>query len=272
MDRLAAWQEWKERCAANLCGKPARQVLHGFAHARFLKFYPRSVPFHTSTVQQCAVTAPDAWHLFETYLATSHTRQGKCYKDWLFARVATSRDNPLDVIQGGATLIMRSVVRRHVHDEFSPKGHVSLQTVVSERGGQTLTLEDLLGTDLNPADAAAEAEYDRLAEAHAAEFFDEMPGHERVMLLAKAAGISLASAAVVSAAGRGKSALCATYHRFMRRIALSMVEKYPGEEKSAVMHLTQLTLHKIKKRTISWGKAEKRCAGFFIVAEEARNE
>lgn len=267
MEPLTCWLEWKTRCAADLCTAITRQLLHAFAYSRFIKFFPCSAPYPVAPSPDCGVSAAQAWHLFETYLVTTQTRQGKCYKDWLFARVAASKDDAVDVIQGGATLIMRSVVRRHIHDEYPRKGQVSLHTVVSERGGQTLTLEDLLATGLSPAAATVEREYNRLARIHAAAFFSDMPGRERVMLLAKALGMSLANPTAISAAGCAKSTMCLDYHRFMRRVAASLVELYPGEETGAVMQLTLLTVLELKKLTITWGKAEKRCAGFFLLTE-----
>ena len=138
---LNHWVEWKELCAADLCSDTARQALREFAFLRFRKFaYQYAHRTNTGGTGALVPDAGDAWHLFETHLAVKTTKQGKRYKDWLFDRVRSTKDPPLDVVQGGASLMMRDVVReRHrlrdgpgnvrpcirtlFHDEASRKRH-----------------------------------------------------------------------------------------------------------------------------------------------------
>src|SRR5210317_1578654 len=98
MDLLACWMEWKARCAAALCDESTRRSLQKFAHTRFLRFYPRSIPSRVLPHRENGLPAVDAWHLFETHLITTQTKQGKRFKDWLYARAVTSEDSPLNVI------------------------------------------------------------------------------------------------------------------------------------------------------------------------------
>ncbi len=212
------------------------------------------------------VDSRTAWHLFESHLQIKTTRAGKCYKEWIFARVPTSADPPEVVLECGATLILRSVVRDFIHAEQHPDHVVSLQTALSDDLGNPLTLEDLIAGPADPANDVAEREYDRLARRHAGEAFSELPHRARVAVASRAMGLSLAHAAVVRAAGCGKTVLSQGYRALVFSLASGLRGHYPDDDAQSVQTLVLLTLHHLKEKVLSWARTEKSCAVLFEVA------
>ena len=258
--------EWKRRCALDLCSENAQADLSAFGARRFHAAVRTCQA--AARLRDCGALAFEAreiWHLFETYLQVNPARAGKRYKDWLFARVEGSPDSPLDVIQGGATLLMRTVVREHLRQEYSPPNTVSLNAPLPEAGDESLTFEDLLPGQLDPAWDVEIREFRALAARLAQRQVAEMTPRERVAALAKALGLSLAHPAVEKAAGCRKSVVNAAYAGFVKRVQERIKADFPGEDASAIRLLLILTLGEVHDRVLTWGKSEKSCAHFFLL-------
>ncbi|MBT3191672.1 MAG: hypothetical protein HN341_03875 [Verrucomicrobia bacterium] len=253
---LEDWKEWKRHCARALCSEDAQRRLAAFAHSRFRVQLRRQIAatslLHADAGRQ-QPTAEDAWHLFESYAALTTTRQGKRYKDWIFARVSDSSTSPFDTIQSGASLIMRSVVRAHLRTEYAHRRSVSFDQPV---GDGSLTLGDLLASTTDPADAAT-GEHDSMAKTHAARLFSELSHRERVGLLAKCMGISLANASVLSAAGCRKSVLSQTVRDLFTRIKESLLREFQEDGPDAVMAFSTMVLSGLEACIYSWKSSEK---------------
>lgn len=265
---VACWIEWKQRCALDLCSAAARTALRSFAGARCQNFARKCR--ETGRADGAApplLAAADAWHLLETHLVVKTDAAGKRYKDWLFARVAgRAGQAALDAIQGGATLIMRDVVREHLRREYSPREFTSLNAPLSD-GDVPLTLEDILPGGADPADEAGQREIERLAGEHASGFFREMSRRERVALLARELGLSLAHPAVARAAGCGKSMLCAAFRESVTRVAARLLADYGREDLPGVRVLTVRVLDRLTKAVLDWAAiSENACAHLFSLA------
>jgi hypothetical protein len=265
------WLEWKDRCASGLCSEAARSALCAFADSRFRGYVNKYFERGTGGGRGFAEIGPaDAWHLFETHLLVRNTRCGKRYKEWLFDRVNApaaavrpAEGDWLDTVQGGATLIMRDVVREYLRREHSPDWTVSLNSPISD-GDTPLTLEDLLPGSLDPAGEVAQREFERLAALHAARFAAEMNRRERVALLARGEGIPLTHPAVEFAAGCRKSTLNEALHGFVARVVRQLRAHYGGEDPSALRLLAVMILGKTQDEVAAWAKdPENRCAHLF---------
>lgn len=269
---VTCWVEWKQTCALALCCGHTQHSLQRFAglrfrtHARRYAYTTRSGP----RGEALAMEPPDAWHLFESHLVAGTTQRGKRYKDWLFARTEGSRDPFLDVIQGGATLLMRDVVREHLRQECPPANTVSIQEPLSHGEGEPLTLEDLLPGAPDCTDEVAQREWTRLSDRHAHAAFADTTTRERMILAAKMLGVSLAHPAVTSVTGRRKSVLSTTLRSLVERIGERIKIEYPDEEPRALVALCLLTLTNVKRLSLEWAKSEKACARLFRVVEEAQ--
>jgi hypothetical protein len=268
---LQFWVEWKQRCALGLCSQETICGLRRFAEIRFRHFLRKYVHRTNLGHDQSLPVATDAWHLFETHLTLKTSGQGKQYKDWLFARLQNSSDPPLAVIQGGATLLMRDVVREHLRKEFSPSTVQSLnQPCVNE--GFEFTLEDLLPGRLDPAREAEQREFEKLARVGANTFFEQMNQRERIGFLAKQLDIPLAHPAVQTAAGCGKSMVHAAFRDAVIRLAARLHTDFAQDDPGAVRCLTVMTLGEINTLVLDWANSEKTCVSLFWIAGGGSSE
>jgi len=200
--RLGEWREWKDRCALDLCSGPTQESLAAFAATHFGRHVRRCAHITNQPYLSSPLTGRESWHHLETFLMVRNSREGKRYKDWLFARAdGVAGDDQLDAVAGTAAFLMRDAVREHLRQEHAPRGTMSLNAPVPGAEASGLTLEDLLPGAISPADEVAAREFERLAEAHARAFFEATPRRDRVAILAKHLGLSLADPAVLQKAG-----------------------------------------------------------------------
>jgi len=271
---LRDWNEWRRVCALDRCVHRTRVGLQAFAHNRFRSLI-RRYAHRTGTEEPGALASGigprEAWHLLESRFVVQSTRRGKRYKDWLFARLERSADPPLDVIQGGATLILRDAVREYLRKEFAPPRTRSLHGPLHSSTGDPITLEELLPGEHDVAEEAARREYQRLAAEHARSFFAGADARERVVILARGLGISFASPTVEGAAGRRKSVLSQAYRRFVERMAAELRRLYPEEDGASLVMLGRMTLEAVTDRVVEWAKSENRFEPFFLFIEEGND-
>jgi hypothetical protein len=194
------------------------------------------------------------------------TREGKRYKDWLFARVDTAADSPIDVIQGGASLIMRDVVRDYIRTEHPPSNTDSLDEPLLK--GESITLLDLLPAQPDPASDVCLREYECLAAGHADELLPAISGRERAAIAAKSLGIPLNHPEVEKAANCRKTALNKAYNFFVVRTASHVRDRYPGEDPECVLTLALFTVRHIAQAILSKINAESPLHPLFKVCRE----
>ncbi len=254
---LKDWAEWKIQCARKLCGEETQIRLGSFAQSRFGIQLRRQVSItnlNNNDVLRQLPSSDNAWHQFESYAALKQTREGKRYKDWIFARVQGGNGVPLDIIQSGASLIMRSVVRAYLRAEFSPRITVSMDQPI---GDSELTMADLLPGKIDPVDSVVENEYNILAERHAATLLEELSCRERIGLLAKFNGISLDNAEVLALAGCGKSTLSQVVRDMLGKIRDDIKREYDDDGHDAVTAFTVLVVKYLEKELNKWKSLEK---------------
>ncbi len=263
------WSEWRQQCAVALCSHPARRTLHMWAYARFSKLIERcAARTKRITPPSDSVSPRNAWHLFETFLAVPGATGGKSYKKWLFSRLSRSSDHPLDVVQSGASLIMRDVVRRYLRQEQHSGWMDSLDRPVVGHGDSALTGRDLLAGVADPVDEIARREYESLARAHAARLIKGIDRADRVILLAKHTGRPLSDPEVERFAGRRKSALNRRYHALLASIVDEVRESYPDDDGRAHLLLGAMIVENLQERIFLQEKVEMRFGRAFYVVEE----
>jgi len=263
---LEAWIEWKKQCTLDLCTDASRRMLHSFARSRFERFL-RS---YSSEADMSAHSNP--WHLFETHVTIKNTRQGKRYKDWLFARVETSSDSPLDVVQGGASLIMRDVARDFIRKECAARNVTSLSNPIANSDGSPLTLLDVLCYESDPLSEICRREYEELASRHARDVLKDMSDRERIVVVAKRIGLSLAHSSVEELAGCKKSVLNTAYHDLLVRIAATIQAHYQDEDQECILALSLMTVQQVSKQLFDWAKSENSFAQLFILVEKGSHD
>lgn len=272
MQTIKDWVAWKNTCALGLCSKETQYALQGYAHARF-RHFAAVYAGATNTPDADALTPdpPEAWHWFETSLRLRNTREGKGYKQWLFARASPEDVAPtpsLDTIQGGATLLMREVVRERLRREYSRRCILPLDAPVGPNldAATAPTLRDLLADPDDPVDTVEEREMKSIAEQEADGALDTLNRRERIALLARELGLSLAHPAVTRIACCGRSMLNTAYHQALLGLAGHVRSRYPREHASTLGFLTCLVYQAVRKRIFLWGKSENACAQLFMVS------
>ena len=270
MPSIEEWAEWKEKCALGLCRCETRTALQSFAYARFYHFavaYAKT----TNTPDPKALTPEPshAWHDFETHLRLRDTREGKRFKDWLFAPLDGSNTPTLDSVQRGATVIMRDVVRERLRREFSSHLMRSLDAPAGRPDdGQAPALKELLAGPLDTAQEVEQRELERLAAGEADSAMAGLNQRERIALLARELGLSLACPSVIQAAGCGKSVLNTAYHKALQRLANHVRSAYSREDKATLAFLTILVFHDVRQRILSWGRSENATSQLCMIVDE----
>ena len=255
---LGQWREWHARCALGLCGAEAQDGLRSFAQARFAHCLSHHGLPGYSSEGAGDMTARDAWHLFETHVGLRSTGGGLPYKQWLFARTSRSDDPPLDVIQGGASLIMRDVVREWLRSERHPPGTQSLDAPLGGAYDSGLTLQDLLPGSLDPVDEVARREFEELAGRYAASAARELSPRERLVLLSKASGMALTDPRLALAAGRSKTTLHEAYRNVVERVASRIRADCGADDRESALLLTRMTLERLKQMLLDEEKTGNR--------------
>ncbi len=262
---LEHWSQWKHRCALGLCADDTQHVLRKFAGIHFSRYLSRYANRTNAPNMRHMLSDTDAWHLFETYLAVNSSRGGKRYKDWLFARAANEANKDA-AVTAGAVLMMRDVVRAHLRREYSADLMVSLSQPL-EGVGSPFTVEDLLPGMLDPLDEIAERECAALARTQAQGFLQTMDHRERIAVLAKKRGMSLAHPAVCAAADCGKSVLHESFHAAARRLVTMLKETFKSEEPESVKMLVLMTFEEVSGLVLAWAASGDACATVHELAE-----
>lgn len=274
MAGLAHWTEWKLKCALGLCEPATRCELKEFARARFLHY--AGIYYNSIGAEDAKPLIPDAdeaWHLFETHLCLTDSRAGKSYKEWLFSSARMVRETELDSVQGGATLIMRDVVRERLRREYAPRWIASLDAPVGVAlEGHPLTLGDLLPARRDSANDPESDELLNLAAADADGALATLGRRERIALLANALGLSLAHPSVVSAGACSKSSINAAFHAALVGLASHVRLMHPRESREVQATLACLVFEEAQRRIICWGKLENGCAQLFLSAGQGPSD
>jgi hypothetical protein len=260
MPSLEQWQEWGAQCAAARCAPETRAALHLFGWQRFGHYARRA---RGEGVAGCLPDAAGCWHLLEARLVTGRSRPGKAYKRWLFDRTAGGGE-PLDAVQGGASLLLRSVVRDFLRREAPRPATVSLDAPLEGVEGR-LTLADLLPA---PDATGAEPDAPRLAGAIARAAFDALDVRARLLVLAKHLDLPLYHPAVTAAAGTSRSRASEIWREAFERLAAEARRACPDEDAGGRLRLCLLAAPELARLIFQWARAEKSAAPVFRVAEE----
>lgn len=260
---IQQWEEWRARCAILRCAEPARSALRGFAWARFVRYAGHAIG--EAGVRGRVPSAADCWHLLESHLAVARPRSGRRYKEWLFARLENADDPPLHVIQSGASLLIRSVVRDWVLAETPPPATQSLDAPIGPDGAG-FTLADLLPA-VDGDDAIEGEEIDRAAAALLPGFLDALDGPARLVLLAKRLGLPLYDPAVLKLAGVGRSRVSTIWRGVFIRLARLVRERHAGEAHDWQLKLTLRATQRLNEQIFLWGRVEKTAQPLFFIVE-----
>jgi hypothetical protein len=258
------WQEWRERCAVLRCGAETQSVLRDFAWKRFARYARNTLG--EADVKPQLPSAEACWHLLECELAVSRLRSGRRYKEWLFARLAGSHDAPIDVIQGGASLLMRTVVRDWALRETRQRRTQSLEAPIGV-SGSGLTLADLLPAA--PERDVESSDLEQHAESLAGAIFESLDQRARLILLAKQLNLPLYGAELLEQIGTGRSNVSKIWRGVYQQLANRVTERYAAEPRDWQLQLSLLAARRLGAILLNWGRMEKRAQVLFFMVRRS---
>ncbi|MGI6100368.1 MAG: hypothetical protein GX174_03800 [Lentisphaerae bacterium] len=260
------WQEWRTRCAAQLCAPATQTALRDFGAHRF-QHYARAVLGQHDVRKQ--IPAPEeCWHLLESELTTGRLRSGRRYKEWLFARLEGSPDAPINVIQGGASLLMRTVVRNWALREGRQRRSRPLDAPIGAPGS-SLTLLDLLPAP-EREDNLEVTEFDQQAAAEAQRLFETLPERTRKVVLAKQLGLPLYGTPMLAQLGTSRSGASVLWRGVFQSLAHQITRHYPDEPRAWQLKLSLRAAKKLEPLIFRWGRLEKSASQLFFMAEHSK--
>ena len=264
----ADWLSWKTHCAARLCPPETEASLKRFGTLRGRGYLQQFASGFGRSGNRSPILAEaeHAWHWLETYAAVGTSRQGKRYKDWLFARAEQGHDW-LAMVEAGASMLLRDAVREQLRREHAPKFMVSLQQPMGEGLQGTCTLEELIPDQVSPTDSTTDWEWQQLALTHAQRCYPTLTETEKLVLWARDQGYTLNDPQLAERGKVSMNVLYRTYRSVVTRISLELKADYPGESPASLIQLARLVLEQIALRLNSENFCQKDPSGFLMEVE-----
>ena len=139
--QMASWEEWKARCALDLCKPETQAELAGFVGPILKAKIRRNDPYMViSPRRKGGDTQADFFHLFESYMHCTSSKTGKRWKDWLFQVTVRGTDSNETAIERTVCSCLRSVAAKFCLGEGSGRSRkakanqISLDEPVVEGG------------------------------------------------------------------------------------------------------------------------------------------
>lgn len=264
------WFKWKEKCALALCPPDTQSPLLAFVHQRYRHYATRYSPaFQATEIETASINAREAWHGFETYFQLHRTRRGKSYKEWLFARSSAGSPAPESKdIESGVSLLLRDVVRDRLRSEYSSHRILSLDANVHPHSDHPpISLMELLPDDLNTRNEVERREMNEMAASLVNPIIDSLSYRERLALLGRELGLSLATPMLLKAAACRKTALADAHRTALNAIAHHTTSAYPNETHATQASLTVAVFTLLRQRILFWAEAEKGLSDFLNTKE-----
>lgn len=231
--QLAAWIEWRERCALDLCEIETRGTLVAWARARAQYNWAGTLGDQLS----------QAWHIFETHSVIEGERGGKKPKIRMFD-VAMALDDDtarLRMLQAYAGRVLHTALRNYaLRETWSRRSN--------ETGFQRLPMLRIDHPDAPPLEAmlppgdfarSFESSADReemaaCAQTEAEAWFAAMPIREQAALGAYWTDRPLNAPEVIKMAKCRKSQVYAARLEAVRRLAEALGKKYGSDTEPAM--------------------------------------
>jgi hypothetical protein len=252
-------------CALALCPPVIQSPLQTFVHVRYLRYASN----YASSSHAAEITAPshdacESWHWFESYFQLHQNRQGKSYKDWLFARTSSGKSTPdSGDIESGVSSLLRDVVRDRLRKETSPRRVTSLDAgSCSATDGPAISLLELLPDEFNTNNEVEHREITRIAASLADSILDSLSRRERLALLGRKIGLSLTNSLLLKAANCRKSVLAEAHRSALTTVAHNIALAYPDETRPTQASLAVAVFYLIQNAIILWAKAENELSEF----------
>jgi len=255
-----AWHAWRRYCAVDLCPPLLAAELKEFGASRFclyIKRYASRVGHDSSELLRLADWR-NGWHLLETHARVGTMRSGKRYKDWLLRRGGPKEDW-IDRVEAGASVLMRSAVREYLRRELSSHLQQSFDRLV----GGDIALSDLLPDRADTRESVLMGELEVIAEEVAQSFLPTMSYSAKQVMLVASLDAPLNHPEVVSWIGLTRSTVYALYTRTISELGQSIQRDFHAEPPEVRLKIAQISSEKIKSSIFLQLSSEKSTARVF---------
>ncbi|MEI6970438.1 MAG: hypothetical protein WCL44_02890 [bacterium] len=267
MPELDQWLAWRDKGALALCPSAMQTALQTFVHGRFCRYARQYAPAFSAD-GAASLPQQDCWHWFETYFQLHPNRQGRSYKEWLFARRGGGNSMTIaDDVESGVSLLLRDVVRDYLRREHSNSRVFSLDAGAGAgEDGAALSVKDLLPDELDTTDEVERREFEEIAAGLADSVIGALGYRERLALLGREVGLSLANPVILRLAGCGKSILAVAHRSALKIVAGCVAGAFPDEPEETKATLTVAVFDIVKGRLVAWAKSEESISCLFNLA------
>jgi hypothetical protein len=256
------WEEWHRECDLTKCSRRTQVSLVEHVD-RVFAWYVRVLDPELQLAHQ-QDEFPYSWTFFETKMRAGTTRDGKRYKDALL----------MCGISQTVKLRCRDLARELVGFTRSKivQGAVSMDTPVSDKEGDPVTLHDLLSLSVDPSQET----HFRMLRADAEKFgkrvFDSSTHREKLALLVRALGLNPSDESVEGIVGCKKTTLYAACSSIRERMDHLARSELPGEDEQIYELVATAGMHVLECLALDWGKSEKSTEPVFILKANAMVE
>ena len=272
--KMTSWEEWKARCALDLCEADAQADLLAFISPILAAKVSRMDPHvHLSPGREKGDQQRDFFHLFESYMHCTSGTTGKRWKDWLFQVTSRSNDSNQMALEKAACACLRTIAAKICLDEGSGRASAASVHLVSSDAPISESSDPLaaLLADESAPDPACEAEVAELRELASSEAESRFPSiaHPmRIALLSLVLEKKLTDPAFAAVAGRSPSTLYAQLEKFPATLRDELSESFESEDPRTIRLLTLFTIQELGKKIILWAQSEISCRPLFTGREE----
>ena len=263
------WLLWKEKCALALCPKNTQAELRRFVQARFSRYIASYAAAYRGLETEALFPTPEqSWHWMETYFQLHRSRQGKSYKDWLFARASIGAAPAAESIESGISLLLRDVVRERLRSEYPSAQTLSLSTRTSAPGRSSLSVDELLPCSADTLDEVETADISGQAARLTQTVFNDLSLRQRIAILGREMGLPLSRPALLKAASCAKSALSAAHEKALLAVARHAADAWPSEPQDMRARLAIALFDSVRQRIFIWASVENGLPEFLTIVKE----
>lgn len=265
------WVEWKRKCDLRLCGPETQTALQGYVGKRLHKLVSRSfAEIHRALVDTHELNAWQCWDLFEGFYADVESRTGRRYKDWLFATVAASSDDHVDVMEREVNELLYNVVRQFVRTHYPRQNWLSLDAPLQPGEPDSVTLYAVVSRSENPTwDEVEKRDAQNTAARFAGQFFALMTQRERVALAVRGLELPVSCHEAEEAARCKKSMLSDACHQVRDSMQARLRREFPEDVELLSFYVTD----ELVEKCITWAKGEASCEPIFrLLAQRQAKE
>lgn len=263
--QLEHWYQWKDRCSVSACDPDLRMELTGM-----LQNMNRNLSSYALVRE--LVDPRNAVSLFDSYNIRLNRATLRPHKEWMMEPVAEETSD-LDLKLGLCTRRANGVMKNALVHFLRQEGNLKKtrkalrsrsldQTFASSSGGEVSMMDSLIQKSMiylgkrpdevsvmgaQPADAAAEADFQKHGASLASEMWGGFSSKRREMVLVMALNLPLSNESVLESLNVAQSTLYDRRKSLLEDLGNKIKERFPEEDQDQHFYLGMITNQALKE-------------------------